>query len=481
MQKSQYQSIAHTRLLFSVDMSYHKKIQPKVAELYILGEKLAASGRYVKALHAAIARALVELLHLSMETLRKTDAAKFLFCASSKATALPLTTNRAQLAQKCIICERSVYNYVQDLIEIGIIERVEYPTGWLDMPMSNFILHISKKYLCQYDEIAEVAHHQTDQQQTLNKENKTLPLSNTRNYTSKENKDNSSLSGTKTLGMNESGSPLSIGLSGGTGRENEPVNNSKNGVYNHQNTAKFAFSLPKTELFASLGNSEKTSENERLNLQRYVSMLWTQAQNVLYPNLSFSLEVQQQACELLAVQLLTEYQNNQALRASYVAEWHKEHTYLSETAKLKQLAKAIAQAPKHISDPMGASFLLFNRALDIQRENVAKKGYKVSFPTIYFAEFFQKATHYAHIEQRTHALHRAKNESIQYHCVAKHKLTNYMSKALKSYREYGFKRTLETLRADYSAYKKWLQNAIGIDVQEYLTKFINQMCFIYAT
>ena len=133
--------------------------------------------------------------------------------------------------------------------------------------------------------------------------------------------------------------------------------------------------------------------------------------------------------------------------------------------------------PNRLKNPDREAFRDLNRAITIQAENCAKKGYEPYFPTVYFSQYFHRAIEFTLKEKQTFATKHSKADEIRLaHTLAKQRITSYADQTEKAMRKCNDHHlTVEQLRGYYREFKQFLYSTKIEDKESYLQRFLQQV------
>lgn len=399
-------------------------------QLELKGTKLA-TGRKIGLGHYFCIQQLIELAYVEE---KRTGLGNYLM------------TNRGNLAKAFKSHGKTGYNYIMDFESLGFI-MIDHETTM------DGVVHIIIQFT------TEVLTERTDE----------AP-----NHAS----DNQRPSGSPLLGK-----VCHIHNPKGLNNLNNINNNSLEAVENRKSGTREAEMQQSDVVLYPVHKSLAKDVSEHKELTRNANLLWQQSFHSLWKTRNFRPEVQQEAVQLLALALSNRAGVYAQERKQAIKDFCQNPAYQAATDKkrLKMFAKFTQKLPQDLKSPQRAAFRDLNRAVQIQSDNCKKNGYETYYPTIYFAQYFDKAIGYALREKRTMQVHDKQNKARRAHAMAKNKIVTYADRAAQNLK-HGFTYALNQLRQDYKEFSQFLHRSpIQEQAGKYLNRFLEQCSPVIKT
>lgn len=213
-------------------------------------------------------------------------------------------------------------------------------------------------------------------------------------------------------------------------------------------------------------------------------ILWLQAYENLYKGEVFTSETVKLSQDLLENHLEGLQKYVQDIRTTLMQQWIQSSQFQALPKNEKIRLNAQKWMHRRLPNVERKAFELLSRAIQIQKENIAKKGYKIYSPKVYFSMDygFHKAIYYAKKEYKNLLRYNAKDKNLVTHNRIKTDLYSYSSGIAFILQREGYQRALAAYENHFEQFKKTLIAAPLQPEQRslYLNRFKDQIRHLFT-
>lgn len=231
----------------------------------------------------------------------------------------------------------------------------------------------------------------------------------------------------------------------------------------------------------NLKNHARKINRDKIEL---AGVLWSQAYENLYKGELFTSEMVALSQDLLENHLEGVQKYVQDIRTALMQEWIQSHHYQNLPNDEKIRLKARKWKHRRLPNVERKAFEIVSRAIQIQKENIAKKGYKIYSPKVYFSMDygFHKAIFFAKKEYKNLLRYNAKDEQLVTHNRMKSDLYSYSSGIAFILQRDGYASAKKAYEKHFYAFRDTL-NAAPLNNEQrkiYINRFKDQIKHLFT-